>query len=108
MTDFAVLLTTFPADRDPVPLAKALVAEHLAACVNVLPPMTSIYRWDGAVETADERQLIVKTTRERIEAVTRRLTELHPYDVPEILVVTDVSAGAAYGRWLAESTRIPG
>jgi periplasmic divalent cation tolerance protein len=104
MTDIAVVLTTFPADRDPAPLAKTLVEERLAACVNILPPMTSIYRWEGAVEQADERQLLVKTSTARLEALQQRIAELHPYDVPELLVLPVIGASAAYAVWMREST----
>lgn len=108
MTDFAIVLTTFPADRDPAALARTLVQERLAACVSLLPPMSSIYRWQGAIETADERQLVIKTTAGRVEALQRRVAELHPYDVPEILVIPVSEASAAYAAWLEESTTEPG
>ena len=104
MKDFAIVLTTFPADRDPAPLARTLVEERLAACVNVLPVMTSIYRWQGAVETADERQLVIKTTAERIDALGHRIGELHPYEVPELMIVPVERASAAYAAWLIDST----
>ena len=90
MTDpptIVIVLSTFPADEDAAPLARALVEERLAACVNILPPMPSIYRWEGSVEQATEHQLIVKTTAARVDALRARLVELHPYDVPEIIVL---------------------
>lgn len=108
MNDFAIILTTFPADRDHVPFASALVEERLAACVNILPPMSSVYRWEGAVERADERQLVMKTTAGKVDALLRRVAELHPYDVPELLVIPVLGASAAYGTWLTESTTEPG
>ena len=86
-----------------MPLARRLVEEHLAACVNVLPPMDSIYRWEGKVEEASERQLIIKTTVTRVEALKRRLSDLHPYDVPELLVLSVSDGSDAYLRWLSES-----
>lgn len=104
MTDFAIVLTTVPADRDSAALARTLVQERLAACVNLLPPMSSTYRWQGAIDTADERQLVIKTTAGRVEALKRRVAELHPYDVPEILVIPVSDASAAYGAWLEAST----
>ncbi|MBI4886254.1 MAG: divalent-cation tolerance protein CutA [Acidobacteria bacterium] len=101
-SDAAIVLTTIGADVDAGPLARALVEERLAACVNVLPPMTSTYRWKGRVEQAQERQLIIKTSAGRIAALEARLRELHPYEVPEFLVLP-VSAGSeAYLRWLRE------
>ena len=69
---FVVVLTTFPVDGDANAFARTLVEEHLAACVNVLPAMTSTYRWKGAVETADERQVIIKTTAASVAALSKR------------------------------------
>lgn len=103
-SSFVLILTTWPADRDAAPFARALVEERLAACVNVLPPMSSVYRWQGAVEEAAERQVIIKTTAARAEAVAARVHALHPYDVPELLVVTLAQGSAAYLDWLGEST----
>jgi periplasmic divalent cation tolerance protein len=103
--DALIVLSTFPADQDPSSLARTLVDERLAACVNVLPPMQSVYRWKGKVEQAGEHQLIIKTTREQLETLERRLTELHPYDVPEILVLTVAGGSEAYLKWLAAPDR---
>ena len=105
MTDFVIVLTTFPADKDPEPLAKALVDEKLAACVNVLPVMRSIYRWKGATEQADERQLVIKTTSKCVHEIETRLRALHPYDVPEFLVLPILHGSRDYLSWLTESTR---
>lgn len=99
-----VILTTWPADTDPAPMARALVEERLAACVNLLPSMESVYRWHGDVERATERQVIVKTTRSSVARLLARLGELHPYDVPETLVLAVSDGGAAYLRWMVEST----
>lgn len=103
VTSCVIVLSTFPADQDPAPLARALVEERLAACVNVLPPMQSVYRWEGAVEQAVEHQLVIKTTAARVEALKQRLTTLHPYDVPELLILSVSDGGDAYLRWIAES-----
>lgn len=100
---FVIVLTTVPAEGDADALARALVDERLAACVNVLPPMSSIYRWEGTVEQASERQLIVKTTAARVEGVKRRINQLHPYDVPELLVLTVRDGAASYLQWLGDS-----
>ena len=80
--------------------------ERLAACVNILPPMDSMYRWEGAVEQESERQIIIKTARERIVALWERVRELHPYDVPEFVVIPIVDGNDAYLRWIAESTAV--
>ncbi len=104
MPQAVIVLTTFPSDGDVAALAHALVSERLAACVNVLPQMESTYRWQGAVETASERQLIIKTESSRIESLKQRLAALHPYDVPELLVLAVADGGESYLRWIAEST----
>lgn len=103
-TPFVIVLTTFPADREADPLAQALVDEGLAACVNVLPVMRSIYRWQGATERADERQLVIKTRRSRVGDLEARIRQLHPYDVPELLVIPILDGSADYLSWLAENT----
>lgn len=99
----AIVLTTLPDEVDAAAFAQQLVDERLVACVNVLPPMMSIYRWKGMVERAREQQLIMKTTAQQVPALERRLRELHPYDVPE-LIVLGADASAAYGAWVLEST----
>ena len=96
----AVVLTTWPADRDASALARTLVVERLAACVNVLPEVASTYEWQGELCTDRERQLIIKTTRDRVPALARRLHELHPYEVPEFLVLPVAAASASYLAWL--------
>lgn len=99
--EFVLVLSTWPAGEEPGPAASTLVEERLAACVSVLPPMESVYRWKNAVEQARERQVIVKTTRARVDALLARLRQLHPYDVPELIVVPVVGGSADYLAWLA-------
>ena len=98
-----VVLTTFPIDEDAAALARALVTERLAACVNVLPPMSSTYRWEDNVEVVNEHQLIIKTMAARVEPLKVRLNELHPYDVPEILVLPIGDGATTYLEWLRQS-----
>lgn len=102
--EFVIVLTTFPADGDVDRLATALIDEKLAACVNVLPPMQSIYRWKGAVERADERQVFIKTQTDRVHALEVRLKALHPYEVPEFLVISVLDGNRDYLSWIADST----
>ncbi len=102
-SSFAIVLSTFPADGDADALARTLVDERLAACVNLLPPMTSMYRWEGKVERSLERQLLIKTTSASVDLLKTRLAELHPYDVPEILVLPITDGGAKYLEWLRDS-----
>lgn len=104
---FVIVLTTFPADGDVTAFARTLVDERLAACVNVLPPMESIYRWQGAVEQASERQVIMKTSAARLADLNARIATLHPYDVPELLVVAIAGGGESYLKWVRESVAAP-
>jgi periplasmic divalent cation tolerance protein len=102
--EYVIVLTTLPADADGAAFARDLVEERLAACVNLSSPMESIYRWDGNVESETERQLVIKTSRDRVVALWDRVRELHPYDMPEFLVTPIVDGNDAYLRWVAEST----
>jgi len=88
-------------------LAGTLVEERLAACVNLLPGMTSVYRWRDAVETADEVQLIIKTTAARLPALAARLAELHPYELPELVAVQAAAGLPAYLAWVTAETSEP-
>jgi len=102
--DYVIVLTTLPADADSAAFARNLVEERLAACVNLSAPMESIYRWEGSIESESERQLVIKTSRDRVVALWDRVRELHPYDMPEFLVLPIVDGSDAYLRWVAEST----
>jgi periplasmic divalent cation tolerance protein len=104
MSQLILILTTMPADDRADTLARTLVDERLAACVNVHGPMTSIYRWNGAVEREAERQVVIKTTGDRRHAVELRLRQLHPYELPEF-VVLEGGASEAYGRWVSDEAR---
>jgi periplasmic divalent cation tolerance protein len=102
-TGTVLVLTTLDAAADGTAFARALVEERLAACASLLPGLTSIYRWEGGVEEAREQQVILKTSSERLTALEARVRELHPYEVPEF-VVLDAVASQAYGAWLEAST----
>jgi periplasmic divalent cation tolerance protein len=102
--EFVVVLTTLPADADAAAFGRAIVEERLAACVNLLPVMESIYRWEGTIDQESERQVVMKTSRDRVAALWERVRELHPYDVPEFLVLSVVDGNDAYLRWIAECT----
>jgi len=108
-TEFIIVLTTFPVAGDESGaeaerIAKTLVDERLAACVNVLAPMRSIYSWQGKIESANERQLVVKTTRDRFIELESRILELHHYDTPELLVIDVTDGSRGYLQWLKENT----
>jgi periplasmic divalent cation tolerance protein len=103
--EYVVVLTTLPADADGAAFGRSLVDERLAACVNLLAPMDSVYRWEGQVEQERERQVIIKTSRARLSDLWDRVRELHPYEVPEFLVLTIADGNEAYLRWVGESTK---
>jgi periplasmic divalent cation tolerance protein len=99
----AIVLTTFGVGQGEV-VGRVLVDEQLAACVNVLPAMTSIYRWQGAVQQEAEEQMVIKTTADRLGDLETRLRELHPYEMPEFLVITADAGSEAYLKWVGAST----
>lgn len=102
--EYVIVLTTWPADADAEVFARTIVEERLAACVNLSAPITSVYRWQGTVEQAAERQIIIKTTRARVEALKTRLHELHWYEVPELIVLPVTEGSEAYLTWISDST----
>lgn len=101
---FLIVLTTAPDGSTARRLAKLLVRERLAACVNVVGGVQSIYRWKGDVESAREYMLIAKTTSNRLAALQARLTAVHPYDVPEIIALPLAGGLANYLSWISENT----
>ncbi len=100
-----LLITNCPDETVANAIALSVVEEKLAACVNLLPRVQSIYRWQGAVESASEIPLWIKTTGERYQALEARIRELHPYAVPEIIALPISQGLPAYLNWLAEETR---
>ena len=103
MTDAVLVLTTVADDDRAEPLARTLIEERLAACVNLHPPMVSIYRWKGATETADEVAAIFKTSDERVAALMARIAELHSYDVPCVAAWPVDKLLGAYADWVEDS-----
>jgi len=103
-SECVVVWTTLASTADSRQLASILVTERLAACVNVLPEMESVYRWKDQVEVDRERQVIMKTTAGRVPALQARLHELHGYDVPEFIVLPVIGGSDAYLSWIREST----
>jgi len=85
-------------------IAQTLVGERLAACVQAVPGMLSTYRWQGAVRTDAEVLLLIKTTRERLQALKARLPDLHPYETPELLAVEAIDGLAPYIAWVEAET----
>lgn len=86
-------------------LAGALVGERLAACINIVPGLRSVFRWQGSVQRESEVLLLIKTTRSRYPALQARLPQLHPYELPELLAVESVFGLPAYLQWVVESSR---
>jgi periplasmic divalent cation tolerance protein len=98
-----IVLSTAGSREEAEKIAHALVENRLAACVNLIPGLTSIYHWQGKVETADETLLLIKTTAEKLEGLQSALRDLHSYDVPEFLVLPVEGGSEAYLRWLLAS-----
>jgi periplasmic divalent cation tolerance protein len=103
MADLVVALTTVPGDFDATSLAQELVASGLAACVSILPGITSVYTWDGAPQTDKEQQLVIKTTADSANALFDLISSRHPYDVPEFIVLPIIDGSDDYLRWLERS-----
>ena len=103
-TTVVVVLTTLPADADAAAFGRTLVEARLAACVGVVGELRSIYRWNDAVQDALEQQLIIKTEAAAVEALKACVAALHPYDVPEFLVLPASDGGGAYLTWVRQST----
>ena len=105
MTDVRVVLITAPDAAAAEKLARALVEERLAACVNVLPGVHSFYRWEGSVQDDAELLLVAKTRAARVGALAARVKELHPYDVPEVLELPATGGSKAYLDWVRTETQ---
>jgi len=103
MSDVRIVLITAPDLAVAAGLGRALVEERLAACANLVPQITSIYRWEGAVQEDSEVLMVVKTSAGRVAALTERVLALHPYEVPEVLVLPIESGAAAYLDWVRTS-----
>ena len=103
MSDYIQVVTTTEHKQDAQTIARALVEERLAACVQVLGPITSTYHWKGEIETSQEWQCWAKSRRELYERVEEAIRRLHPYEVPEILAVEIVAGSRSYLAWLDEA-----
>ena len=99
-SDVRLVLTTTGSREEAEQIARALLDERLAACVNIVPDLTSIYRWKGDVEVASEVLLLIKTSAASLRRLESLLRRLHSYDVPEFLVLTPEQSGKAYLDWL--------
>ncbi len=100
-----MVLVTAPSVEKAARIARALVGERLAACGNVVPGVSSFFRWEGTVRSEPEALLVLKTTRDRFQELRARVLALHPYQVPEIVALPVEAGHAAYLDWIASSTR---
>ncbi|MGH9515780.1 MAG: divalent-cation tolerance protein CutA [Terriglobales bacterium] len=103
MTEAVLVLTTAGRESEAQKIAQELVERRLAACVNIVPRIQSVYRWEGKVETAEEFLLIIKTTKIRSADVKAAIRELHSYEVPECIVLTIESGNEEYVQWIEKS-----
>jgi len=104
MTNCIIILVTAGSESEAEAIAKALVEERLAACVNILDPIRSIYRWEGKVVDDHEWLLIIKTQNERFAAVEEKVKALHSYQVPEVIALPILEGSTPYLHWLAQES----
>jgi periplasmic divalent cation tolerance protein len=102
VSDAIIVFMTASNGEEAARLADMLVGAHLAACVQILPEMESVYRWQGTIERAAEILLLAKTTRSKFEELEREVRALHSYDTPEIIAVPVVAGSARYLEWLSQ------
>jgi periplasmic divalent cation tolerance protein len=103
VSDRLVAFSTVAGAEDAERIARELVERRLAACVNVVPGVVSIYRWQGKVEREEERLLVMKTRGERFPALREALAAIHPYDVPELIAIPIEDGSPAYLQWLDQA-----
>jgi periplasmic divalent cation tolerance protein len=104
MSNARIVLTTAGSQEEARKIAHALVDRRLAACVNIVPQVESIYRWQGKVESASEWLLVIKTQTAAFERVRTTIKELHSYDLPECVMLEIAAGSEAYLNWIAENT----
>jgi periplasmic divalent cation tolerance protein len=105
MTDKIVVLSTCASEEEAEALARSMVEQRLAACVNVIPRMRSYYRWKGALESTEEWLLLIKTSRDRFHALMAALEKAHSYEIPEVLALQVVDGAANYLNWIDVNLR---
>ena len=103
MSDTIVCLSTASSDEEAAKIARALVEEELAACVNLVPKIRSIYRWQGKIEDGAEVLMVIKTRRPKVDALVARIKALHSYTVPEVVAMDVIGGNPDYLAWVAES-----
>ena len=103
MSERLLVMTTVARAEDAEYIARELVERRLAACVNLMPPISSVYRWHGDVTREEERMLLIKTRSDRFAALRDRLLEIHPYEVPEVIAVPIEAGSDGYLKWLDDN-----
>ncbi|SEN36535.1 divalent-cation tolerance protein CutA [Nitrosomonas marina] len=104
MTEAILVITSFPNKESAQVFAQALIDRKLAACVNVMPACTSVYRWQDNIETAEETPVFIKTRSARYQSVEELILSMHPYELPEVITVPISEGLPAYLRWIIEET----
>ncbi|MDP2168585.1 MAG: divalent-cation tolerance protein CutA [Thermodesulfovibrionales bacterium] len=104
MTDCIVVFVTAPSEEEAAKMARALVEERLAACVNIIKGIRSIYRWEGKIVDDAEALMVIKTKKALFDALIKRVKELHAYSVPEVIAMPIAAGSEDYLGWLAEAT----
>jgi periplasmic divalent cation tolerance protein len=105
MTDISVVFSTVNSKEKAESIAEALVQEHTAACVNITSELASIYRWQNKINKDKEFLMIIKTGSDKVEELIERLLELHPYELPEIVVLPVANGLPGYLQWIVRETR---
>ena len=105
MTDKRIVLSTAGSQDEARKIAQHLIEHQLAACVNIIPHIESMYRWQGKMESSTEWLLLIKTTQEKFSAVRDAIRQLHSYDVPECIALVIEGGSAGYLDWIAQSVK---
>lgn len=104
MSDVVILLTTWPDEESARKVAKDWLNKNLVACVNILPVMQSLYRWEGELNSGSEHQMLLKTSAHRVEALQQAIIQAHPYECPEILEIPVTGGYDPYLNWIKGNT----
>jgi periplasmic divalent cation tolerance protein len=104
---YCLVLCTCPDAKSAQALAEAVIRDRRAACVSILPGIRSVYRWQGAIDSADEQLLLIKTESAAFEALTASIKSQHPYELPEIIAVPIQQGSAEYLAWISECLNVP-
>lgn len=105
MSEAIVVLVTCGSEEEATRIGNSLVEERLAACVNIISPIRSIYRWEGKIWDEREWMLMIKTQERRFEELEKKVKSLHSYSVPEVIALPIVKGSASYLKWLEETTK---